>query len=46
MATGSTSVGLQDDIPRQLIHFAAELCRFALPLGVMAVGMIPYLKRR
>jgi hypothetical protein len=28
------------DIPRQLIHFAAELCRFALPLGVMLVGLI------
>ena len=27
-------------IPRQLIHFAAVFCRFALPLGVMVVGMI------
>jgi hypothetical protein len=29
-----------DEIPRQLIHFVAELCRFALPLGVMLVGLI------
>jgi hypothetical protein len=28
------------EIPRQLIHFAAVFCRFALPLGVMVVGMI------
>jgi hypothetical protein len=44
MATGSAAAGgtadLEGDIPRQLIHFAAELCRFALPLGVMVVGMI------
>jgi hypothetical protein len=50
MATGSASAGatgdLQAEIPRQLIHFAAELCRFALPLGVMVVGMIQQLTRR
>jgi hypothetical protein len=36
------SSGTADDleIPRQLVHFAAELCRFALPLGVVIVGMI------
>jgi hypothetical protein len=34
--------GTADDleIPRQLLHFAAELCRFALPLGVLVVGII------
>jgi surface polysaccharide O-acyltransferase-like enzyme len=37
---------LQGDIPRQLIHFAAELCRFALPLGVMVIGMIQQHTRR
>lgn len=46
MGTGPTPVDLQDAVPRQLIHFAAELCRFALPLGVMVVGMIQHLKRR
>jgi hypothetical protein len=43
MATGSTAGGaaeLEGEIPRQLIHFVADLCRFALPLGVMVVGMI------
>jgi hypothetical protein len=44
MGTGPASVGvavdLDDEIPRQLVHFAAEVCRFALPLGVMIVGMI------
>ena len=44
LSTGSALAGaasdLQGEIPRQLIHFAAELCRFALPLGVMVVGMI------
>jgi hypothetical protein len=38
-AAGGTT-DLEGEIPRQLIHFVAELCRFALPLGVMAVGMI------
>jgi hypothetical protein len=28
------------EIPRQLIHFAAVFCRFALPLGAMVVGLI------
>jgi hypothetical protein len=34
--------GSADDleIPRQLVHFAAELCRFALPLGVIIIGLI------
>jgi hypothetical protein len=45
MGSASASVGGSADsgvdIPRQLIHFAAELCRFALPLGVMVVGLIP-----
>ena len=44
MGTGaapvSGSADLDLDIPRQLIHFAAELCRFALPLGVVVIGMI------
>jgi hypothetical protein len=26
------------EIPRQMIHFAAELCRFVLPLGFMVAG--------
>jgi hypothetical protein len=44
MGTGPAPAGvaadLDDEIPRQLIHFAAELCRFLLPLGVMLIGMI------
>ena len=36
----SASADLDAEIPRQLIHFAAELCRFALPLGVVVIGMI------
>jgi hypothetical protein len=39
-APSSGIADLNADIPRQLIHFAAELCRFALPLGVVVVGMI------
>jgi hypothetical protein len=50
MGTGSAPVSgsadLQGEIPRQLIHFAAELCRFALPLGVMVIGMIQQRTRR
>jgi hypothetical protein len=43
MGTNAAAGGgadLAGEIPRQLIHFVAELCRFALPLGVMLVGMI------
>jgi hypothetical protein len=36
----SVITDLDAEIPRQLIHFAAELCRFALPLGVVIVGMM------
>jgi hypothetical protein len=43
MATGPGSAGgsadLDIEIPRQLIHLAAELCRFALPLGFMVAGL-------
>jgi len=39
VATGSAptsgTADLDVEIPRQLIHFAAEFCRFALPLGFM-----------
>ena len=41
MATARASAGAGDldaEIPRQLAHFAAELCRFALPLGFMVAG--------
>ena len=50
MGTGSApadaTAELQGEIPRQLIHFVAELCRFALPLGVMMVGMFQQRKGR
>jgi hypothetical protein len=41
MGTTQAPAGAADldaEIPRQLIHFAAELCRFALPLGFMVAG--------
>lgn len=31
---------LDAEIPRQLVYFAAVLCRFAVPLGIMIVGMM------
>jgi hypothetical protein len=44
MGTGSAAISgtadLGPDIPLQLIHFVAELCRFVLPLGVMVVGLV------
>jgi hypothetical protein len=39
-APAGVTADLDVDIPRQLVHFAAVFCRFALPLGVMIVGMI------
>ena len=39
---GTTSFGpsadLEVEIPRQIIYFTAELCRFALPFGFMVAG--------
>ena len=50
IGTGAPSAGgsadLPAEIPRQLMHLAAELCRFALPLGVMVIGMIRHQSRR
>ncbi len=43
MGTASSGVSAADldaEIPRQLIHFAAELCQFALPLGFMVAGVM------
>jgi len=42
MGTDSSGVGsdLDSEIPRRLIHFAAELCQFALPLGFMVAGVV------
>jgi hypothetical protein len=37
-ASSGVSADLDAEIPRQLIHFVAELCRFALPLGFMVAG--------
>jgi hypothetical protein len=37
---------LDVDIPRQLLHFAAELCRFAVPLGFMVAGFATPAKKR
>ena len=40
MGTASlgASADLDVEIPRQIIHYAAELCRFVLPLGFMVAG--------
>jgi hypothetical protein len=42
MGSGSGPAGIAADldveIPRQLLHFAAVICRFALPLGFLVAG--------
>ena len=38
-ASFDVSADLDVEIPRQLIHFAAALCRFALPLGFMVAAI-------
>ena len=37
-ANAAVTADLDAEIPRQLIHFAAVVCRFALPLGFMVAG--------
>ena len=36
---GIAAGNLDAELPRQLIQFAAVLCRFAVPFGIMLVGM-------
>jgi hypothetical protein len=36
--SGGITADLDVEIPRQLLHFAAVICRFALPLGFLAAG--------
>jgi TctA family transporter len=38
-ASSGVSAELEAEIPRQLIHFTAELCRFVLPLGFMVAAI-------
>jgi hypothetical protein len=44
LATGPTSMvmvgNLDAEMPRQLLYAAAVLCRFAVPLGIVIVGMM------
>jgi len=37
-ASSGVVADMDVEIPRQLFHFAAELCRFVLPLGFMVAG--------
>jgi hypothetical protein len=39
-ASVAAAGNLDAEIPRQLVYFAAVLCRFAVPLGIMIVGMM------
>lgn len=45
-ATAAVSGDLDVEIPRQLIHFVAVVCRFALPLGFMVVGFATHAKAK
>jgi hypothetical protein len=44
LATASTAVvmvgNFDAEILRQLVHFTAVLCRFAMPFSIMIVGMM------
>ncbi len=39
-ASAAIAGNLDAEIPRQLVYFTAVLCRFAVPLGIMVVGMM------
>jgi hypothetical protein len=47
MGTASSGLGsdLDAEVPRQLIHLAAELCQFTLPLGFMVAGVVNRAKK-
>jgi hypothetical protein len=44
LTVAPTSLAIANDldaeIPRQFVYFAAVLCRFVVPLGIMIVGMM------
>ena len=50
LATAPTAVvmvgNLDAEIPRQIAHFTAVLCRFAVPFSIMIVGMMHGRTRR
>jgi hypothetical protein len=43
-ANAAATADLDAEIPLQLIHFAAVVCRFVLPLGFMVVGFTTHAK--
>ena len=43
-ANAAVTADLDAEIPLQLVHFAAVVCRFALPLGFMVVGFATHSK--
>jgi hypothetical protein len=43
-ANAAVTADLDAEIPLQLIHFAAVVCRFALPLGFMVAGFTTHAK--
>jgi hypothetical protein len=45
-ANAAATVDLDAEIPLQLIHFAAVVCRFALPLGFMVAGFTTHAKAK
>src|ERR1700674_617414 len=42
----AATADLDAEIPLQLIHFAAVVCRFALPLGFMVLGFATHAKAK
>jgi hypothetical protein len=43
-ANAAATADSDAEIPLQLVHFAAVVCRFALPLGFMVVGFATHAK--
>jgi hypothetical protein len=39
---GAGAADMDLEIPRQLMHFAAVICRFVLPLGFMLAGVMAH----
>jgi surface polysaccharide O-acyltransferase-like enzyme len=46
VTANAATADLDAEIPLQLIHFAAVVCRFALPLGFMVVGFATHAKEK
>lgn len=46
LATDSQGASLNGNLPLELVHFVAVLCRFLMPFGIMLAGFTAFLANK